>query len=209
MDYRRFIASKNVDFKVNDHLIECGSTTWQIRNIAATSIDRKVVPFNEPEPRFETAEPKLELNISAITIASAIAWVLVYFILGYPNLAIVVALGVGGAMIYAAVESLNKKKLHWLSAKRKVERHWEVWNQLRRNPPVLYSLMLETNAGSKPLFYSFDEPQIAKANDTIKRSMEKKESGDIKFEIETVNVGGEESINNFGSSIYNQSIQGA
>lgn len=80
---------------------------------------------------------------------------------------------------------------------------------MRRNPPVLYSLMLETNAGSKPLFYSLDETQIVKANDAIKSSMEKKESGDIKFEIETVNVGGEESINNFGSSIYNQSIKGA
>lgn len=209
MDYRRFIASSNVDFKVNDHLIECGQTTWQIRNIAATSIGRKVIPLNEPEPRFETAEPKLKLNISAIAMAAAIAWVVVRFFLSSPNIAILVALGVGGAMIYFAVDNLKTKKSEWLSEKGKVEGHWIVWDEMRRNPPILYSLMLETNAGSKPLFYSFDEPQIAKANDAIKGSMEKKETGDIKFEIETVNVGGEESINNFGSSIYNQSIQGA
>lgn len=208
MDYRRFIASSNVNFKANDHLVECGSTTWQIRNIAATSIGRKIIPFNEPEPRFETAEPKLELNFFAIAIVAATAWVVVHFFLSSPNFAIVVALGGAGAMIYFAVISLNAKKTEWLSAKAKVEGHWRIWDKMRRSPPVLYSLMLETNAGSKPLFYSFDEAQITKANDTIKRSMEKKEAGDIKFEIETVNVGGEESINNFGSSIYNQSIQG-
>jgi hypothetical protein len=209
VDYRRFIKSSNVGFKVNDHLVECGSTTWQIRNIAATSINRRVVPFNEPEPRFETAEPKLELNFSSMAIVAAIAWVIFRFFLDAPNFAIVVALGVAGAMIYVAVSNLNKKKAEWLSAKARIESHWKIWNQMRQNPPVLYSLMLETNAGSKPLFYSFDEPQIVKANDTIKRSMEKKETGDIKFEIETINVGGEDSINNFGSSIYNQSIQGA
>lgn len=208
MDYRRFIASSNVDFKVNDHLIECGQTAWQIRNIAATSIDRKVIPLNEPEPKFETAEPKLKLNFSAIAMMVAITWVVVRFFLSSPNFAIFVALGVAGVMIYFAVNSLNTKKSEWLSAKGKIEFHWNVWSEMRRNPPILYSLMLETNAGSKPLFYSFDEPQIAKANNAIKRSMEKKETGDIKFEIETVNVGAEESINNFGSSIYNQSIQG-
>lgn len=209
MDYRRFIASSNVGFKVNDHLVECGTTTWQIRNIAATSINRRVIPFNEPEPRFEIAEPKLEFKFSSMAMAAAVAWVIVRFFLGAPNFAILVALGVVGAMIYFAINNLHAKKTEWLSAKAKVENHWKIWDEMRRDPPVLYSLMLETNAGSKPLFYSFDEPQIAKANDTIKRSMEKKEAGDIKFEIETVNVGGEDSINNFGSSIYNQSIQGA
>lgn len=209
MDYRRFIASSNVDFKVNDHLIECGNTTWQIRNIAATSIGRTVIPFNEPEPRFETAEPKLELNFSGMAITAAIAWLVVRFLLSSPNFAILVALGVVGAMIYFAVDGLNTKKVAWLSDKGTIESNWKVWDEMRKNPPVLFSLMLETNAGSKPLFYSFDKPQIAKANDAIKRSMEKKEGGDIKFEIETVNVGGEESINNFGSSIYAQSIQGA
>jgi len=208
MDYRSKMASSNVDFKVNDHLIECGHTTWQIRNIAATSIGRTVIPFNEPEPRFDTAEPKLELNFTAIAIMAAIAWVVVLVFLNSPNFAIVVALGVVGATIYFAVNKLNAKKSQWLAAKGKIEANWKVWDEMRRNPPILYSLMLETNAGSKPLFYSFDEPQIAKVNNAIKRSMEKKETGDVKFEIQTVNVGGEESINNFGSSIYNQSIQG-
>lgn len=208
MDYRRFIASSNTDFKVNDHLIECGHTTWQIRNIAATSIGRKIIPFNEPEPKFERAMPTLELNFPGMAIMAAIAWVVVRIFFSSPNLAIVAALGVAGAIVYFSVTKLNEKKSIWATEKARIERHWKIWDEMRRNPPILYSLMLETNAGSKPLFYSFDKPQIAKANDAIKRSMEKKETGDIKFEIETVNVGGEDSINNFGSSIYNQSIQG-
>lgn len=208
MDYRRYIASSNVEFKVNDHLIECGSTTWQIRNIAATSIGRKTIPLKEPEPRFETAEPRLELKLFAMAMAVAVAWMVVRFLFGSPGFAVAAALGAAGVMIYFAVNRLNTKKSEWLAAKNKVEGHWKVWDEMHRNPPVLFSLMLETNAGSKPLFYSFDESQIARVNGMIKLSMEKKEMGDIRFEIETVNIGGEESINNFGSSIYNQSIQG-
>lgn len=208
MDYRRFIASSNVDFKVNDHLIECGRTTWQIRNIAATSIGIRTIPFNEPEPKFEATKPKLNLNFSSMAMMSAMAWVIVRFFFSAPNLAIVVALGIVGVIIYFSVENLKKRNSELLVEKARIEGNWKIWDEMRRNPPILYKLMLETNAGSKPLFYSFDEPQIAKANDAIKRSMEKKETGDIKFEIETVNVGGDDSINNFGSSIYNQSIQG-
>jgi len=144
VNYRSFVESSNIDFKVNDHLIECGQDTWQIRNIAATSVGKKIIPLNEVEPKFEAAEPEFELNFSAAIVSSVI---------------------------------------------------------------ILYSLLLETNAGSKPLFYSFDEAQITKANNAIKRSMEKKETGDVQFKIETVNIGSEDSINNFGSSIYNQSIQ--
>lgn len=77
---------------------------------------------------------------------------------------------------------------------------------MRRNPLVLFSLMLETNAGSKPLFYSLDETEIIKANDAIKQAIAQKDVGGVHFQIETVNVGGEDSINNFGSTIYKQSI---
>lgn len=208
MDYRRFIASSNVDFMVNDHLLECGQTTWQIRNIAATSIGRRIISLNEPEPKFEMAEPTFQLNFSFMVIVTGIAWVAVHFFLNSPNLAIGVSIAVAGIIIYSSINNLNKKKSAWFLAKEKVESNWKVWNDLRKSPPILFSLMLETNAGSKPLFYSFDESQIAKVNNAIKRSMAKKEIGDIKFEIETVNVGGEDSINNFGSSIYTQTIQG-
>jgi hypothetical protein len=207
MNYRKFLSSSHVDFKINDHLIQFGATTWQIRNIAATSISRKTVPFNEPEPKFETPEPKLSFSFSTTAMLAVAAWVIVRFIFSSPNIAVLLALGIFAGMIFLSVENLKKEKSVWLAEKTRVENNWKIWNEMRTNPPLLYSLMLETNAGSKPLFYSFDEAQIAKANDAIKQSMEKKETGDVTFAIETVNVGAEDSINNFGSSIYQQSIQ--
>lgn len=206
MDYHDFVDSSHVDFKVNDRLIECGATTWQIRNIAATSVGRKVVPFTEAEPTFNTPEPEINLSLQAMAATAAVAWAVVRFYFGKPTLAIVAAVGVVGAFIFISLQELGPKKAQWLDEKAKVQARWQIWDAMRRNPPVLFSLMLETNAGSKPLFYSLDESQITKANDAIKRAIAHKEVGDIHFQIETVNVGGEDAINNFGSSIYNQSI---
>jgi len=76
------------------------------------------------------------------------------------------------------------------------------------NPLIFYSLMLETNAGSKPLFFSFNYDQIMKANNYIKLAMERKDMN-INFDIDSVNVGGEGSINNFGSNIYEQVMRNA
>ena len=207
MNYRSFVESSNIDFKVNDHLIECGQDTWQIRNIAATSVGKKIIPLNEVEPKFEAAEPEFELNFSAAIVSSVIIWVITRFILDWSTFATVIAFGIFGAFIWYAFDDLGARKSMWLADKNRVANNWKIWNEMKKNPPVLYSLLLETNAGSKPLFYSFDEAQITKANNAIKRSMEKKETGDVQFKIETVNIGSEDSINNFGSSIYNQSIQ--
>ncbi|MEY3995711.1 MAG: hypothetical protein RL344_54 [Pseudomonadota bacterium] len=207
MDYRRFIPSSSTEFKVNDRVIECGHTTWQIRNIAATSVGKRIIPLNEPEPKFETPEPSLDINFKGMALASAAAWLVITLFFNSPNLAIFVAVGIAAAIIYGSVETLKTGKSNWLDAKEKIAKQWDIWDTMRKNPPILFSLMLETNAGSKPLFYSFDEEQILKTKNAIKQSMEKKETGDIKFEIETVNVGSEDSINNFGSSIYSQSIE--
>jgi hypothetical protein len=209
MDYRRFISSSTVDCKINDHLVECGSTTWQVRNIAATKIDQRVIPFNEPQPVFITPKPKFELNFSAMAITSIGLCGFVYLYFSSSIFATLVLVAIVATFVYFAINNLKSREAAWEKEKAWIETKWKIWDQMRRNPPVLFSLMLETNAGSKPLFYSFDKSQITKANDAIKRSMEKKEMGDIKFEIETINVGGNDSINNFGSSIYNQSIQEA
>jgi hypothetical protein len=207
VNYRRYIESSNITFKVNDHLIECGSTTWQIRNIAATSIRRKVIPFNEPEPVFTTPKPTLNCNFKAMLACASLTWLFAGSIINSLSVGFAAAIVVLIAFLVFYTKKLTANELIWDQEKQKVAENWKIWNEMRQNPPVIFSLELETNAGSKPLFYSFDESQILKANDAIKRSMEKKESGDITFQIETVNVGGDESINNFGSSIYNQSIQ--
>lgn len=209
MDYRKYVSLSHIDFKVNDHLIECGHTTWQIRNIAATSIGRTVIPFTEPEPKFDRPEPSFDLNVGGLAVAAGLVWLGVRYVLGMPNGALVAAIGVAALFVHGAVDTLNTSKAAWAAERDKTQRQRAIWEQMRNNPPVLYSLMLETNAGTKPLFYSMDEAQIKQVNAAIKRSMEKKETGDIHLEIESVNVGGPDAINNFGSSIYNQSVQNA
>lgn len=209
MNYKRFISSSKVEFKISDHLIECGGVAWQIRNIAATSIGTEIIQNREPEPVFREEEPKLKLNFPAIIVSAIAAWVIIGFFFSQPLLGDMLAIGVPGLIIFFAVQQKNEKKQQWLEEKARTQRRWEKWNEIRNNPLIVYSLMLETNAGSKPLFYSLDQSEIIKANDAIKKSMEKSELSNINFEIESLNLGGAGSINNFGSSIYNQAIQGA
>ena len=213
MNYKRFISSSKINFEISDHLIECGGAAWQIRNIAATSIGKEIIQNNQPEPRFMQDEPKIEdlgSLVGGLIVSIIIAWVVIGC--SQRPLAIMIAiviLGIPSFVIFWVVQQKNEKKEQWLEEKARTQKKWEKWNEIRNNPLVVYSLMLETNAGSKPLFYSLDESQIIRANNAIKKAMEKRDTSDIKFEIESVNIGGAGSINNYGSSIYNQAIQGA
>ena len=209
MDYRRFISPETMNFKINDHLVECGRTTWQIRNIAATTISSKKAPFNVPEPKFDLCEPQLEIRWALIVIVFFIVWLVVSVFMSSPNLGGFLAITATLPVFYLAWEARAASKVAWLNAKAKHDHNWSVWDAMRANPLILHKLMLETNAGSKPLFYSLDEQHIIKVNDAIKNAMTKKESSEIQFNIETVNVGADDSINNFSSSIYTQSIQEA
>jgi hypothetical protein len=206
VSYKRFLPSESVSFHVNDHLVECGQTTWQIRNIAATSAGRRVLTVREPEPIFNELEPKLVLNFKAMAI-----WAVVAFVVGAAAggsfLGIIASIAVIGVQVFLRNQALVPARQQWQAQKDETVRRWAVWDEMRKNPPILFSLMLETNAGSKPLFYSFDESQINKGREAIKRAMEKKETGDVSFNIETVNVGAEDSINNFGSEIYQQKVE--
>ncbi|ACS80753.1 hypothetical protein [Maridesulfovibrio salexigens] len=208
MNYKRYIESTSSEFEVNEHVINSGNTTWQISNIAATSVSKKEIPFNEPEPTFTDSEPEFNFgSIGGSFVFAAIAWAICRFFFDLSLGAVIVAVAVVCLFILTAYSTYGDEQKKWKSDKAEVEREWEIWNKIKQNPPVLYSLMLETNAGSKPLFYSFDEAQIIKAKNAVDQSMQNENSKDVKLEIETVNIGGNDSINNFASKIYEQSIQ--
>lgn len=206
MNYRRYIDHANTTFSVNDHLVECGSTTWQIRNIAATSVGRRVLLNKEPEPIFTQPEPKLSLPwrwMLGLSLGSA---VVVNVLFRSNALAWLVFLGCLVAFVVSATRRKDQLILQWQEARAKVQRQWAIWDEMRRNPPVLFSLKLETNAGSRSLFYAWDEDVIVKARDAISDAMSKKELGTVTYNFDTVNVGAEDAINNFGSHIYQQTI---
>ncbi len=205
LDYRKYFISRTVAFSINDHVIECGDTTWQIRNIAATKIgQRKLIPKN-PEPKFFEPQPTLDLNFKVLAVAFIVS-ILIGSSIQHEFLGFVIALAVVALIIRHKDNILKKKKSVWQARKDIVSKQQAVWQDMQKNPPVLHSLMLETNAGSKPLFYSYNEPQIKKVRDAIRESMEKKETGDVRFDIDTVNIGGEGGINNFGSEIFSQVV---
>lgn len=112
MDYRGLVNSSPVNFGVHDRLIECGSTTWQIRNIAATSIGRYVVPFTVPEPQFDTPEPSMALDANAMLIVAAFAGLGVYFGMLIP--AIVAALAVVGLFVFLAAQAAEPRACYEL-----------------------------------------------------------------------------------------------
>ncbi|HOY70504.1 MAG TPA: hypothetical protein PL131_07200 [Methylotenera sp.] len=209
MGYREFLGASSTQFRVNDHVIVCGDTTWQIQNIAATSIGKREIPFKVPEPRLSAESPKFSLSFLTIIFVAAATWAGVHYGLNEPMFAMLAAALVVAALAFRDVQHYQKaQKLHRLETAT-VSKHLKVWQEIKNDPPILYSLMLETNAGSKPLFYSFDDTQIIKARDAINRSMEKKDTSDINFEIETVNIVNEGAINNFALSYYNHAVKQA
>lgn len=207
MNYRRFLPSANTTFKIDDHLIECGRSTWQIRNIAATSVGRNELRVNDPEPRFGRAKPKLNLNPKPFLWATGLTWLATRLISGDSTYAFWGGVLAASGVVAWAFRALTVRKEEWLADWHRFQKVHQLWQNMRTDPPVVFSLMLETNAGSKPLFYSFEESQIEKANHAIKISMAKKAAKEISFQIETLNVGGDQSINNFGSSIYHQALR--
>ena len=108
---------------------------------------------------------------------------------------------------FMAVRDLRRRKADWAAEKQRIAGHWAIWDEMHRDPPVFFRLMLETNAGSKPLFYALEEQQILRANEPLKAALEKQSAGDVNLSIQALNVGSPDAINNFGSSIFNQSIQ--
>lgn len=207
MSYKKYIDSKNLEFNINENIIECGNTTWQIKNIAATSVNKNTVPFHEPEPVFSESEPEIEISPKPLFITCAIAALVAYYFSDNLTISGIVAAIVVGVGLYNAAQKYNEKKMAWEGRKYLVQRKWQAWDNMRKNPLVLYSLMLETNAGSKPLFYSTDEDSIQKANSAIKQAMTTKNPSHLNFQIDAINIGAGDSINNFGSSIYQQTIQ--
>ncbi|MFZ2967798.1 MAG: hypothetical protein WA080_01940 [Sulfuricurvum sp.] len=220
MNYRNLVKSSNIEFEVHDHVIKCGKVTWQIRNIATATVKKNIISFDDDEPYFGESEPSYDLNLSSLFSFWFFAWFFLYsyaydnaYILFYALLGKNAYLFIFSPVFLVVGKGLYSssiKKSAWSKRKNNFIEKWKIWNTIRQNPPVVYSLVLETNAGgdSKTLFYSFDESQITKAQQAIEKSMERKTVGNINFQIETVNVGGDENaINNFGSSIYNQAIR--
>ncbi len=211
MKYGKYISSSKDNFEIDEHLIEYAGTTWQVRNIAATKVSKEVIPFDEPEPSFDVAKPDFTWVWFALGFGGFIAIFVAFTIkVGFqaPTIAFLTGVGICGLAVGLTVWIVNIQNTEWKSAKARFNRVWKIWDYMRKNPPVVHKLMLETNAGSKPLFYSLEESEIARVNAAIKNAMSKKEVGRVTLTIEGLSFEGNNSIINIGSSIFEQAIGG-
>jgi hypothetical protein len=213
MDYQSFIKKENLEFLVNNNFIECGQTTWQVRNITSMSVVEEKIPLSAQKPKFKEPEPTCDLferNEDSVTMFFVFTFFVCYVVqYTYANpyvtaLTLVVILAIP---IYKSLARLKKEKSKWRLKDKKTQKNLEIWNDLHVNAPMIYSLILETNAKSATLFYSFNEDQILIAKDVISQSMDKKKNIDKRINIETINVGETySSLINIGFEIYKQSI---
>ena len=207
-DYLKYLNDEILEFKVDSKVLTCGEVVWQIQNIAATKLDKIKIPFNEPKPEFDYPEPKFSLNFKTMFFVA--------FILGVLTASLLDGSGVAGmsissltvaVFVYFSVKSLKSLQKTWKIEKKLFFAKLSVWEEMKNASLNIYSLMLETNAGSKPLFYSKNKDQIAKVRDKITLVMNADDANKkIKVEIKTLNMGGEDSINNFGSQIFQQKV---
>lgn len=233
--FKRPISSRNVAFKVKDHVIKCEGETLQITNIASMSLSYRVLAVKEPKPTFNLnnfkknnpkpspnqKEPGFELNLIITITATVIAFIFTKLFNKNTFGVLLPTMGTGFVFFLISIIKYNYDKNQWSSEaeyqaiawnenkdkeKAEVRRKQKIWNGMRKNPPILYSLMFEMSSGDRKQFYSFNKQQIIQTKDAIERSMEKRGDSNITFNIDTINVGSEDSINNFGSEIYNQTI---
>lgn len=207
MNYKKYITGKNTRISVSANLVEVGDVAWQINNIVATSVKSQPVKLNQPEPQFHESKPELAMNWKWAAILAFGAWILVGGASNSGNFGLLAALAVFVAMFMYASSAHDTASKEWQARKDAIERAWKIWDYMRRNPPILHSLMFETSGSSHPVLYSTEESKIREVNDSIKKAMNREKiAANYHVEIENVNVGGDGAINNYGSEIYNQAV---
>jgi len=215
LNYSSFISSRKVNFEIKNNIVKCGSSTWQISNIAAASIMEIVVPFKESKPCLPDAEPKFRVNFKKLIFIALAVWLTMKFLFHFPKAEFIEWVSVCLAIcisLYISYNNYKKEMQHWAKIKDVYFKKIKKWEELKNNPIRYFRLKLETNAGSKTLFNSFDSKQIARAKESIEESMNKEKYESIlqidALQVEQYNINGENNINNFRSEVYGQILNG-
>lgn len=201
MNLAQKLPTEQRQIVVGDKLIEVGDDVWQIKNLTGISRREVRVAFDAPEPTFDEAEPKGSINWFAPILGAAIGYgFAVYF--NHPIPAFV-GLGLGLLKIW---NSNTEEKLAWSKRKAGFEQRHAIWKELKENPPIVYSLTIETNSGSRPAFYSFDKDGIAQVVNAVREAMVSSEHSSSTYNINAIDLSGDTTVNNIGATIYEQNI---
>lgn len=161
-----------VEMRVTEHLIECGKISYQIRNLTATAIGSRKVPIKVTEPIMKTPAPSAGIGTALLLggLAGSFWWALMpaHHFLGFAL----------GFVIFVAISVTLSRKFRaeiepWKRTAEQVKMQHIRWKALANSPITLFSLVLETNAGSNPIFHSTEQLEIVRANEAIKDAMSK------------------------------------
>jgi hypothetical protein len=159
--YGQFAPRKVVDVALSNHLIEYGQTSWQVKNVAATSVTEDEIAFDVACPAFTLPAPSLVARFTifvvgalfTLSVGLALVW-LIYF-----------------ALLIWAVITYRSELAKWEAAKKSVEQRRKFWETLNQNPFKFFAVSLHTNAGVDPLFFALDRTEMERISGAIKDAM--------------------------------------
>ena len=159
------------ELRVTRHLIKCDQVSYQIRNIVATAVVQKDVLIRVAEPTVMPLRTGTGLGgaLSVGAIAGGFCWALLSA--SAPTAGIAV-----GVAVFACVGTLLRKKFgvdnqRWNEAAQKTRQLHRRWTSLSGKKVALFGLVIETNSGSTPIFYSTQRQDIERANDAVNGAM--------------------------------------
>ncbi len=197
------ITTKAQQIVIDSRLVKAGSkATWPIRNLAGVFHNERKVDIGIPEPTFYESEPEGKLTIKFAVICligGVVATVIfesgIFFWIG------------AIAAIFNVWDNKSAEKTAWQARKNDFLKRQAVWRLFKDNPPVVYSLLIETNSGSKVEFYSFDSEGILNAFRAIDNAMSEPVEHQVTYNINTIDLSGDTNINNIGSTIFEQNVR--
>ena len=202
MEFSTNIPTERREIIIGEKLIEVGDDAWQIRNLTGISRREAKVVLDAPEPTFDEKEPSGSFNILTPIFCAGLGFGGTLFFNSEVPFWIGVAIGV-----FSVWDGKSSEKQAWASRKASFEKKHAIWKKLKDDPPIVYSLAIETNAGSRPVFYSFDRDGIAKVVKGVKDAMINPEHSSTTYNINAIDLSGDTTVNNVGSTIYEQNIK--
>ncbi|MFZ6843646.1 hypothetical protein [Undibacterium sp. RuTC16W] len=207
MDRAHFDSRAQSKLRITGKIIELNDVVWSVPNLVAIAITKKVIHFNDTAPTFKISEPKFKFPFWALIVLLFATITLSMFNKIIFTVLTLLCVACFGLYLQSYRRKVQRSREDWVAEQQKYVQETEIWKHKKDNPPILYGLVLETSAASRSTIFSYDKLRISEAHSAIKTSMNAKDSGETFVMIDTVNVGGSDSINNFDSEIINQKIE--
>lgn len=202
MELLKNIPTQQKQIVISEKLVEVGDDTWQIKNLTGVSTRESKVVLDVPEPTFSESKPAGEFQFAPLIILTVIGAIIA------SNTNNPLWFWGGGIIgLFSIWNDKADEKQKWQRKYDNYCHQYWVWKELKDNPPIVYSLAFETNAGSRPAFYTFSKDSIVKAVNAIKQSMINPTESLTTYNINAIDLSGDTNINNVGSTIYEQNIK--